>query len=184
LALFCCQLFANGEAHNGGGVGEQNLTVAFLKLRVSIALCLTHSECDLSKKEKKLLKDIERTLKNGEALVEQIVLKSEKQEPGFFVIDRVVKSARTGDDVGDPIYINTDHLYTESKSGVLRPKSIVDDMGLLVHELAHHHGIRNGANELKDLDILCAKLTTFLAETDRESTQIVELSSIGTGKSR
>lgn len=173
LAVSCCQLFAGGEAHNGGGAGEQNLTVAFLKLQVSIALCLTHSQCNLNKKERALLQEIERTLKNGKELVDQLVFKSEKQEPGFFVIDGVVKSARTGDDVGDPIYVNTDHLYTESKSGVLRPKNVVDDMGLLVFELAHHHGIRKGADELKAMDILCAKLTTFLSATDHESTQIV-----------
>lgn len=71
----------------------------------------------------------------------EILFKSEKTEPGFFLVDGKVQYAVTGLDTGYPIYLNADLIV--DADGKLRSEITSSFLiALLVHELGHHQGIK------------------------------------------
>jgi hypothetical protein len=62
--------------------------------------------------------------------------------PDLFLIDGVVKTAVTGLNTGDPIYFNTDRIYTYlPEFAWLAPINPETMLALLVHEAGHHLGM-------------------------------------------
>lgn len=80
-----------------------------------------------------------------------------KKQPGFFRIEGQIRVAKTGDGVGDPIYLNTDLLYFPV-SGEVRAADIPLCVSILAHELGHHQGVKDHAL----LDVLGSKLQSLL----------------------
>lgn len=174
LALFTCLMpLQAGDGAHGGGLGEKNAIFAYYSLSQNIGICLQSKLCDMDAWERLMLAKIKESLDRREETIDQIEFHSEKKEPGMFVLGRIVRSARTGSRIGDKIFINTDHLYRDDREGVTRAISVGESTSLLIHELSHHHGIGDGPEELKKMDVLCAKLSGFLAVGETSDLAVV-----------
>jgi hypothetical protein len=143
---------------NGGGLAEKNILFSYYNLKAYIEICLSSPTCKIGTWEKDLLTKILKSLPQEQNKKEQIKFVSEKERPGFFRLDGELKLAKTGDNVGSPIYINSDLLYTKNSHGDFKAFSISDAVALLVHELGHHHGVKNHFK----LDLLGIKVSMSL----------------------
>ena len=148
---------SGSDAGNGGGLAEKNVTFAYMNLEKYADLCLGTGLCRLMSPEKDLLAKIRGALPAEKAKEGQIVFRSEKDKPGFFQIEGQLRVAKTGNSVGDPIYVNTDLLYYPV-SGEMRAVDIPLSVSILVHELGHHQGVKDHAA----LDVLGSKLQALL----------------------
>ncbi len=123
------------EVRNGGGLAEQYLVHALSSLPKIIDRCLIQAACAQNPQDRVILKQIKATVAQE---IEQDVLKfsSERERPGFFIIDGYSRLAVTGNTVGSPIYYNLDLLYAKNEIRMNFGQAIQS----LVHELGHHHG--------------------------------------------
>ena len=163
-----------GNEQGGGGIAENNLLYAFHNLEFFIDVCLnSHQSCTLNDKEYGLLLQIQNSLAEERKNKNLIVIASEEKNPGFFIIEGLVRIAKTEYRVGAPIYINADLLYPKamvaspSSTHLLphdRPLDIPLAAALLVHELGHHQGERDHTV----LDILGTKVQTVLRTYTQE----------------
>lgn len=151
-------------AGNGGGVAEQYVTFAYLNLERYLDLCLASESCRPTTEERSLLRLIRARLPDEYATKAQLVFKSGKLEPGFFHLDGQVRIARTGDAIGSPIYLNVDLLYSMGPLGDVVPLGLSTAVAVLVHELGHHHAVKDHAA----LDVLGAKVATLLRAQTQE----------------
>ena len=152
--------FAGNEGSGGGGLAEQNMRFAYANLGRALEMCLISPRCQLNDEESRLLKKIQQSfvdegLKSGE---HQLVFESEKDQPGFFMIDGAVRVAKTEYMVGAPIYINKDLLYSADSKGELKALDIAAASGVLVHEFGHHQGEMSHDK----LDLVAAKIRALL----------------------
>lgn len=145
--VLCALLFITTFAHaggdlvnNGGGIAEKNVLYAYQKLDTYIKLCLSSDFCKIDKQQKSILEKINEGLPLERQNLNQIQFASEKSSPGFFIIDGEVKVAKTGSQIGSPIFINTDLLYTKNELGFYIPLNISECVAILAHELGHHYG--------------------------------------------
>jgi hypothetical protein len=131
--------FATGgdEVRNGGGLAEGYLIFALKNLDQSIDICLSQSECALKNNGREILKTIKNSLNQEPKDI--LKFSSEKDKPGYFVIDGFTRLAVTGSSIGSPIYYNLDLLY---KAGEVR-LNYGQAVQSLIHELGHHNGIFN-----------------------------------------
>lgn len=141
------------EVRNGGGLAEQYLAFALENLSVSIDLCLAKESCGKSSEGRAILKQIKENLPQ-ELKANIIKFESESKNPGFFVIDGVVKMAITGNKVGDPVYYNLDLLYQDNELRM----SFGQATQSLIHELAHHLG----HHDHNFLELLGAEVRSFI----------------------
>ncbi len=87
-------------------------------------------------------------------------------KPEMFMMDGAMRMAVTGSSIGSSIHVNVPMLYITSPvpyvSPILpKPVPRLDYAGavaMLIHEFAHHHGVRNHA----DADRLGGKVAAFL----------------------
>jgi hypothetical protein len=119
--------------------------------------------CHLNSEETALLTSIAESLTEEFKNSSQLVFRSSKADPQFFKIDGLIRIAKTGDHVGDPIYINRDLLYTTVAQGEVKALDIPLAVSTLIHELGHHHLVKDHAK----LDLLGTKIQTLLL-TDSE----------------
>jgi len=160
-------LSAGGDwAGNGGGIAEENILYAFVNLEKFITICLNTNLCKINKKEAEILSNIKSALPEEIKNKKIIQFISEAKHAGTFIIAGEMKIAKTGDNVGDTILINTDLLYSNTYGGGKRALSIHEAVTLLIHELGHHH---NNDNHMQ-LDYLGIKLSRLLTQmTDKAS---------------
>lgn len=170
------------DAGNGGGISEKNILFAaknlghYLDLYLASQLNLhleSQPNLNLASQNEKVIVENEK-VENDQKLLTQIkneldVLKTQSKEltvlfqsnlltQGSFIIDGQPRIARTGSQIGDPIYINRDLIYPIKKQGHFQVIDIPTAVSILVHELGHHH-------EIKDhqyLDLIGTKLQSFL----------------------
>jgi hypothetical protein len=161
LVLSASTSFATGGdlVNNGGGLSEKNILFAYEKLNKFIQLCLNSQACKLTAPQKDILKKIYAGLDKEKAIA-QLEFASEKNIPGYFMIDGQVRVARTGSAIGSIIRINSDLLYTKNEMGVYEPISIADGLAILIHELGHHYG--NYTHE--ELDLLGVRVSMLLQQ--------------------
>jgi hypothetical protein len=149
--------YAGGsEAGNGGGLAEKNLIYAQLHIAEYLDLCLQTNSCHLNTREKVLLEKISSSMPIE--LKTHLQFRSEIKDPGFFIIDGLPRIAKTGNKIGDPIYINTDLLYQKSPNSSYQTADIPLAASILVHELGHHHGEMSHT----ELDQLGTKIQNLL----------------------
>lgn len=135
--------FSGGDIiGNGGGLAEQNLSYAFIHLKNILPLCMESEICLPNSKHREIVKNIISALPQEYLRSQPLRFLSGNKHPEIFYIDDSPRTAVTGSNIGDPIFINTDLIY-KSIHGDLQPISISDAIGLLVHELGHHHQIKN-----------------------------------------
>lgn len=145
--------------NNGGGISEKNILFAYAKLEKFIQLCLNSEACKLNAPQKDLLRKIAAGLPKEKERA-QIEFASEKNLPGYFIIDGRVRVARTGSTVGSVIIINSDLLYTKNDVGGYDPITISEGLAILLHELGHHYG--NYTHE--ELDLLAVRVSMLLQQ--------------------
>lgn len=149
--------FAGDIVGNGGGLAEQNISFALLNLPKIYSLCLSSNFCLSQKSDRDVLSKIVAHLPTELKNPQPLIFLSGKEHPEIFKINNQVKLAVTGNHVGDPIYLNTDLIYQEDQYGQIAPMSIPAAMGILTHELGHHHEIKNHDY----LDLLGSRVHTF-----------------------
>lgn len=125
--------------NNGGGIAEKNMLYAYERLDKYIQVCLRSESCKLNDQQKVVLQQILKGLPEEKAQP-QLFFGSEAKSPGLFIIDGLVRVAKTGSTVGSPIYINSDLLYSKNEAGVYDPVSIPEAVAILIHEMGHHYG--------------------------------------------
>ncbi len=171
LAVFLLinlKVWAGGDhVNNGGGLGEKNVIYAYEKLESYIRLCLKAESCKLSDSQKEILSKIALGL-NQDKSPTQLSFMSEQNQPGQFLIDGNVRVAKTGRDIGSPIIVNIDMLYTRSVSGVYEAVTVPEAVAILVHEFGHHYGHYSH----DELDFLGVRVSLFL-QTQVISTPLV-----------
>lgn len=89
---------------NGGGLAEQNIMYAYRNIKSFIDICLDSNDCRLEKNEKVILQKIKNNMAR-EYRGGQIVFKSERDEPGTFILDGEPKIAKTWLYIEAPIFI-------------------------------------------------------------------------------
>jgi hypothetical protein len=156
-------LAGGSDAGNGGGLAEKNLLFAYGNLQSFIDLCLETSLCRTDATENDLLKKIKDSLDQERKA--PLDFRSDKATPDFFKIDGLIRVAKTGDNVGDPIFINQDLLYSTSPSGNEVAVDVPLATSILIHELGHHHGVKDHSA----LDRLGFKLQTLLLMHEERS---------------
>jgi hypothetical protein len=161
MAILMCSssAFAGKEGGNGGGSAEKNILFAKESLPRFIDLCLSaKSACGISVgREEDLLKAIRDDLAVGRE-TGGFHFASEAEHPGMFMLDGKVRVARTGDDVGNPVAVNTDLIYTLDAQGHYVAMDIPMAVSVLVHEYGHHHRIK----DCEFLDRLGTKVQAML----------------------
>ncbi len=145
------------QVGNGGGLGEQNVYYGFINLKNIYLFCLKSDQCLSNKKEKALLTKIYNSLDQEYKGTGILRFLSGHDRPDIFKINGQFKAAVTGNKVGDIIYINTDRLYKKNHQGYVEPVGIGSAMGLLTHELGHHHNIL----EHDFLELLGSRIRAF-----------------------
>ena len=114
--------------------------------------------CVIDSKEENLLTRISSKLKSNQEEL-HLDFKSEKENPGFFFLDDQVRVAKTGQAPKDIIYVNTDIILAGDVD-------VGEAIAILVHELGHHHNIRDH----QQLDKLGAKVKAFAEKYKTSST--------------
>ncbi len=138
VLCFFASCFAKSDTvGNGSGLAQKNIILAYSNLTRYIGACLQSRSCKVNKQQRALLKDIVADLPHEKPLE----FKSGKSNPSFFLIEGETKVAKTGYQVGDIIFVNSDMIYASDFDGEQQVFSVADGVGLLVHELSHHHGI-------------------------------------------
>ena len=158
LMIFVQNVFSWDEVNNGGGAAEGTLTYTFLNVEKYIDLCLSSEICQISDREKDILSQIKKSLEDEYAQEKPLIFMSENNNPGTFIIDGEIKIAKTGDAVGTPIYFNLDLLYFKNNLGIYESIDIKTAIGIIIHELGHHHNIQDHSF----LDALGAKVALGL----------------------
>lgn len=140
LLLISQSVFSKGgdEVRNGGGLAENYLTYAFENIDKSIDLCLAQVTCVQTSEERNILIQIKNSLPQ-EIAGNIVQFSTEQKKPGYFMVDGYVRLAVTGDNVGDTIYYNLDLLYRGNEVNMSYGQAVQS----LIHELAHHHKIKN-----------------------------------------
>lgn len=145
--------------NNGGGLSEKNVLYAYEKLDKYIELCLKTPACKLSSSQRSILGQILTGLPE-ERKTQQLFFASESKSPGFFIIDGLVRVAKTGSTVGSPIYINSDLLYSKNEADQYDPTSIPEATAILIHEMGHHYG--NYSHE--ELDLIGVRVSMLMQQ--------------------
>lgn len=163
LALSGCALGVPGGdgVGNGGVIAEKNFIFAYHQLENELKSCLESIDCRLKPEDEKIIRAIHTALVNGTENLHGVEFRSSKDSPGLFVMDGKPRAARTGKNPGDKIYVNIDQLY-RTEGGLLRPISVRECTGLLIHELAHHYGIGSSEAEMARLHEMSASVLSFL----------------------
>lgn len=146
--------------NNGGGLAEKNVLFAYDKLDKYIQICLNSDSCKLNSSQKDLLSQILTSLPLEKQNQKQISFSSEKKNPGTFIIDGLVRVAKTGSNIGSPIYINSDLLYSKNEVNSYVPVSIPEAVAILLHEFGHHYG--NYSHE--ELDLIGVRVSMLLQQ--------------------
>ncbi|WP_413585593.1 hypothetical protein [Bdellovibrio sp. HCB274] len=142
---------------NGGGIAEKNVLFAYERLEKYIEVCLTSDSCKLTPREREIIAKIAKSLPQ-EVRSRMLYFGSEKKTPGFFIIDDLVRVAKTGSTVSSPIYINSDLLYSKNAAGEFTAVSVAEAVAILIHEFGHHHG--NYTHE--ELDLLGVRISMLV----------------------
>lgn len=122
-------------------------------------LCIYESDCGLNDREKKILIRIQNSLaEEARPSANLIRFDSSSKNPNLFLLDGNIRIAVTGDDVGDPIFVNLDLAFQKDRKGNVHPLRIEQVLAVLTHELGHHQGIKNH----NELDILGLKVGAHL----------------------
>ncbi len=171
IALMTLSLSGYGGNEKGGaGIAENNILFAYWNLEKFIELCQASSGCNVNDDEHKILNQLRENLPKERLTKDQIVFKSEAKEPGFFVVDGLIRMAKTGFKLGDVIYVNTDFLYPVLALNIVgvppygRPFDIAQAVSMLVHEMGHHLGIK----EHTGLDLIGTKVQTIMRTNTSE----------------
>lgn len=131
-----------GRVGNGSGEAERNIVFAMSVLNETL-LHLQNTKSVFTVSELEIINNIAKNLGPKEVRLRQINFKSEKKDPGFFLIDGNIKIAKTWTEKGAPIYFNTDLLYKVNHTGEIIPYSISRSTSLLLHELGHQTGVED-----------------------------------------
>lgn len=153
--------FAGDHVNNGGGLAEQRMTYAYLNMTRYIDLCLSASDCLINKKQRAVLELIKKQVPDELKNKKQLKFISEKKVPGTFIINSELKIAKTGDEIGSPILINLDLIY--SKDGT--PLSLARAIAILIHEFGHHNNsIIDASTDHTFLDLLGNKVALIYSD--------------------
>ena len=133
--------------------------------------CLANSaECQFTTRENRLAHAIERgrLTDRMSANPTEIVFLSEREQPGTFQLDGQVRIAKTGNDVGDDIYVNIDLIVIEGAEGKPEAMSFAQVFAVLVHELGHHHhNVLDTVPTHEELDTLGNKVRSYVEANTR-----------------
>lgn len=161
IASIATSAFAVGPGgdwvNNGGGIAEKNVLYAYERLDKYIEICLTSDTCKLDPRQRSIIAKIDKGLEQ-ELRGRMIYFGSEQKTPGFFMIDGLVRVAKTGGNPGTPIYINADLLYSKGADGRYTAVSIPEAVAILVHEFGHHYGDYSH----EELDLLGVRISMLL----------------------
>ncbi|MES2856775.1 MAG: hypothetical protein V4692_12965 [Bdellovibrionota bacterium] len=146
---------------NGGGLSENNLLFAWMRMGVYVEACMATKYCGLTFPERDLLEKIYNAHED-ELAGPGIQFKSSKEFPDVFDTDESgqPRSAVTGSEVGSPIIFNVERLYP-IVDGEPQALDVLQAVGFLVHELGHHHGIQDHTY----LDRLGGKVRDYLSKS-------------------
>ena len=146
-------IYAGDRVWNGGGLAEKNILWALVSLDKYIDNCLNGPYCNLTKKEKTLLKKIKKVHLTEPQGPNFIKFKSHIKNEENFDFGEGIKLAKTKLKPGSPIFINKDLLY-RNINGNVEAFTVAEAVSLLIHEIGHHTGEKNHTK----LDLLGAKV--------------------------
>lgn len=165
FAAVCAVMFLGRNSNaggdfvgNGGGIAEKNFLVALDNFEKFTLMCLDAKACRLDYAQQNLIVLLNEAITKEKNKPQVLYFVSEQKFPGTFMLNGEMKVAKTGSKIGDPIYINTDLLYTQNSFGVYEAISIPQALSILIHEFAHHLT----ATSCEHLDLLGTKVAAFL----------------------
>ncbi len=146
------------RAGNGGGLAELNFQYAYLSLPWIYENCLANVSCLQDPQLLRTLNGILGALPREFRSNPKLVFESGKAHPERFIINGTVRIAVTGDQVGDPIYLNLDLLYPLAPNGLPTALDVGAAISILTHELGHHQGAFHDPQGERYLDLLGASV--------------------------
>jgi hypothetical protein len=155
-------LRAQDTVGNGGDLPQLNFHFAYDSLDRYLEECLVSTDCTLQASEKKLMQKIYQSLSQEKETAQQLRFRSEQADPGFFNIEGEVKVAKTGNNIGDLIFINSDYISHVDEDGNYQPITVPQASALLLHELGHHQGIGHTEPEEQLLNAVGSKVAMNL----------------------
>jgi len=141
VILLFAQAHAKDKVGQGAGVSESNILFAHTYIDLYLELCLSAKDCATDDRQREVLEKILGAMPEEKKNTRQIVFKSHRKD-GIFWVDGQVRIAKTFSEIGSTIYFNLDQLYSLD-GDVVVGLSIDRAVALLVHELGHHHGVRD-----------------------------------------
>lgn len=145
---------------NGGGLAEANLALARLRMPELLSEFLASNPELLTDPDRRLVMDVQLAMPFELKAPGQLkIVNSKDVAPGFFLLDEQVRVARTGDKVGDTIFINRDLIYV-GEGPQSRPIEATTATQIIFHELGHHHEVKDHDR----LDALGAQVGGFAGQ--------------------
>ncbi len=133
---------ANASADSSLLIAKARFNIGLDHVSQFLFTCLANpGECQFSQRETRLANAIYRGTfqsRTGNERTE-IVFLSEREQPGTFQLDGQVRIAKTGNDVGDDIFVNTDLIVSDGENSLTEAMSFAQVFAVLIHELGHHH---------------------------------------------
>ncbi len=144
---------------NGGGLAEQNFAYALANLSHVFDLCDSRiTECLPTIEEREAFKKIRLSLPRELGTRDLLRFESCGTASACrFNLDGQMRTAVTGNQVGDPIYVNRDLIYSRDSAGRLFALDLGTAIAILTHELGHHQGIKDH----QFLDLLGARIRIY-----------------------
>lgn len=143
---------------NGGGLAEAQLAFARIRMSDILTEFLASQSSSLATSDQDLVCHIKDAMPLELANVDQLkILNSRDVASDFFFLDGQVRVAKTGDQIGDTIFVNRDLIYT-GEGAQSRPIELPLATGIIFHELGHHQGEKNHDH----LDTLGATVGNFV----------------------
>lgn len=154
-----------GHVSDGGGLAEAHIAYSYLALDKFASRCIAKDDCATTATQKEFLKKLsEETATERHAKTP--IFKSEKAEPGFFIINGVEQIFKTEPKLGEEIYFNLDKIYTKdaSQNSVALPLPALISIVTKAF-VSHAAGSREITAEIADLtDRLAAQNWKNLSE--------------------
>jgi hypothetical protein len=151
-------------------IAKTRFTLGLNHVSRFVFTCLANpGECQLSDRESRLANAIYYGIFRARS---SIIFLSEREQPGTFQLDGQVRIAKTGNDVGDDIYVNTDLIVHDGIGGLPEAISFAQVFAVLVHELGHHHhNVLTPIPTHEELDTLGNKVRAYV-ETNTKTTTV------------
>ena len=151
-------LLAGGHVSDGGGLAEAHIAYSYLALDKFSQICQTKSDCAINPDEVSFLKNLTAVTAQERRLINPI-FKSEKADPGFFLVRGVEQTYKATTQINQPIYFNVDRIYKTDGNGTATVLPLPTLIGVVAKAFSAHAPTSKLSDD--QINQLCDRLGTI-----------------------